>query len=258
MKVTILSLLLFSIVFLMYVSAFRSPHLIIKTARTTNYIEISKRNNIPVEDRRVVYKSLVVVFLTFLFTKMSNDYIILAAPSAVIHYDIYCGPGPDRSVNTEPVDGFDSICKDHDIDYSLCQPEILHIQVSASKEKSFPTFINQLISIRGKLPSSITNKISSIYPLYTQCIHRADAKFVHKLRALKVNDIKSREGIPITESRVFQQPSTASTAGGNICLLGYKYGQSYDCLISSYSFFTTFAMDLFSSDLEADAHHLNF
>jgi hypothetical protein len=49
--------------------------------------------------------------------------------------------------------------------------------------------INELISIRRKLPPSITYKIFSIYPLYTHCIHlRADAKFVQKLQVLKVND----------------------------------------------------------------------
>lgn len=252
MKATILSALLFSRMFLTYVSAFQSS--LFKTPRTTIYTEISKSKDFAVEDRRVI-KSLAVTLLSFIFTMISKDHIILAAPSSVLHYGTYCGPGPDRSVNTEPVDGFDSICKDHDIEYSLCQPEILPFQASAlnGKETGFPTFVNQLISIRGKLPPYITYKISSIYPLYTHCIHRADTKFVRKLQALKVNDVlQHREGMFIAERYI------GGRGRGNICLLGFKYGQNSDCLMSSYFLFTSVAMDLFSSDLEADAQLLNF
>ena len=263
--ITFVSLLLYSWTCAAYVSnvnafSFRPPY--IKNAKTEFSLEISRRNIIYVKDHRV-FKAFAAAFISFVITIISKDNLILVPPSAVIHYGTYCGPGPDRSVNTEPVDGFDSICKDHDIDYSLCQPEILHFQVNSINvyENSFPTFINQLISIRGKLPPSIIHKITSTYPAYTQCIHRADAKFVHKLRALKVNDVlNSRDGISIKESEALKaKPTTASAAGavGNICLLGFKYGQDSDCLISSYSLFTTVALDLFSSDLEADAQNLN-
>ena len=258
--IIIVSLLLYSLY--SRVCAAYARYLHFKTTRTDISLEIS-RSNINKEDHYRVINAFAAAIFSFVITITSKDNLILVAPSSVIHYGTYCGPGPDRSVNTEPVDGFDSICKDHDIDYSLCQPEFLHYQVNSihKYENTFPPYINQLISIRGKLPPSIIYKISSTYPSYTQCIHRADAKFVQKLRALKVNDVlHSEEGVSMKQRRT--NPITASATatgggGGDICLLGFKFGQDSDCLISSYSLFTTVALDLFSSDLEADAQNLN-
>eukprot|EP01036_Dinobryon_divergens_P023873 gene23873-32266_t len=68
--------------------------------------------------------------------------------------------------------------------------------------------------------------------------------------------MKQRRTNPITASATATGGGGVG-GGGDICLLGFKFGQDSDCLISSYSLFTTVALDLFSSDLEADAQNLN-
>ena len=178
-----------------------------------------------------------------------KDWVVVAEPSSLLHYGTYCGPGPDRSVNTKPLDAFDSICRVHDIDYSLCQPEWGSSLIPVELPAAFP--MNQFVSIRGKLPSLLNHEISLINPSYINCIHRADKRLVQKLRALEAMT-KSRQ----VEASFSSQP-VKEQLNPKTCLLGIKYGNDGSCFLSSYSFFTSIALDLFSSDLEADEKNLD-
>jgi hypothetical protein len=168
----------------------------------------------------------------------SQEYFILPHPNSLLHYGTYCGPGPDRSVNSKPMDAIDAVCLDHDIDYNMCLPE-----------DEIPKYMNQLISIRGKIPSFLSKDLSTKYETYNHCIHRADLKLVKKLEILESN-IQSLGLARDVEGRI---------TINNMCAVGLNLGGSTNplCFLSTHKMFTSLAVNLFSSDLEVDEINFN-
>lgn len=220
-------------------------------------IEVNGQNRLPQQVKRSLMKGIS-PFRIFLLSIAAasgliwfSDSIILGSPQSISHYGTYCGPGPDRSVNTRPLDALDSICKDHDIEYSLCMPETDGI--ASQKVNSFPRYMNQLISIRGKLPMPISKELSTMFPVYTSCIHRADAKLVRKVTALI-----SRDGILLRNSPpLLSKPDSEAPQEPNICLIGIKMNTESTCLVTAGTIVSLAALDLFQADLLADAANLD-
>ena len=211
----------------------------------------------------------IILFLTFigvfLSMRYTEDFIILPTPISLIHYGTYCGPGPGRLINSPPVDAIDSICKVHDMDYDLCLP----FSEENNYKGKFPSFINQLISIRGILPPPIRVILKDNYKGYTNCIHRADRKLVSKLEILK--NYYSKDNIDptfcfqfirnclTTESKASKKSiiiNSYDPTDSTTCAIGLKAGGGSNsnkmCLISSRSLFISLALDLFDSDIQSD------
>jgi len=99
-----------------------------------------------------------------------------------MRYGVFCGPGPSDKLlqSLSPVDHVDSMCKQHDLAYRSC-----HMQLNKALGFDAPSYINQVMPLRGVLPMLIVNALLKTFgESYFSCMHRADATLANQFRGL--------------------------------------------------------------------------
>eukprot|EP01031_Cornospumella_fuschlensis_P029594 gene29594-35724_t len=120
----------------------------------------------------LTYISVLVVGVTAFGASLLPQSIIL---NSILGYGRYCGPGPDEALwsSLKPLDGMDTACFEHDDAYRICLNTL-------SEEIGYdaPTFLHQIMPMRGYLPTQLTKAVLSRIPKYAACMHHADKALV--------------------------------------------------------------------------------
>ena len=101
----------------------------------------------------------------------------------MLHYGVYCGPGPSDPWGLAPVDDVDRVCQSHDQQYRMCLDDVNNLGVSSSF--ALPTSMSQIVAVRGWLPKPLSHILYQTFPHYVQCVHRADESFVQGLQQVE-------------------------------------------------------------------------
>jgi hypothetical protein len=143
----------------------------------------------------------------------------------------------------KPVDNFDSFCERHDQDYRICLDEL--------KDRigfPVPTFVHQIMAIRGLIPHFIRDSVFGYAPQYLQCMHDADAAFVNALDNSLENDV-----VPVWWKNKQLAPDGAEGVNEyhEACSLGIPWLRY--CIVSPKMFFQMVA-EMFRISIHSDLH----
>lgn len=101
----------------------------------------------------------------------------------LISYGRFCGAGPDREIfhKFQPIDSFDTACRQHDADYDICYNVL---QEEVGKNVEIPSLINQIMALRGWIPflGSVKSQVFGRYSNYLRCMHHADRQLIHSIQ----------------------------------------------------------------------------